>query len=246
MRRPTLIIVALLLAAAPAFAQTTQEVEQKILEESNAYRAKKDAPKLVLDDELNAIVQKHARGMAKADKYGDEDKNGHLWEGKNPAERMKAAGYKYSAFGENVGWNVGHNDPAGVMMKAWLESTGHEKNLANAAFTHVGIGAAKAKSGKWYFVQAFAKPTGKTTTVKVTIENQTKRALAFRIGTLSYELKAGKEQEFVRSTTGAKIQLGITWPGAEKEKVFDLADKAAYVLTEKEKDKFAFEKKGSD
>src|SRR5262249_39539539 len=102
MHRPTLTAVALLLAAAPAFARTSEEVEKKILDEVNAYRVKKGSPKLVVDDKLVAIAQAHAQGMAKADKLGDDGKNGHVWDGKNTTERLEAAGYKSALATENV------------------------------------------------------------------------------------------------------------------------------------------------
>src|SRR3954464_2306040 len=111
MHRPTLTAVALLLLAGPAFAQEAEEVEKKILDEINDYRAKKGAPKLVVDEKLQAVAQAHARGMAKADKYGDDGKNGHVWDGKNPAERLKAAGYKHLGMAENVGWATKPKDP---------------------------------------------------------------------------------------------------------------------------------------
>src|SRR5262249_14097684 len=151
---------------------------------------KKEVAKLEVEDKLNATAQAHARGMAKADKYGDDDKNGHFWQGKGPAERIKAAGYKFTNIAENVGWNR-NKQPAETMMKAWLDSELHRKNLLNKELTQTGIGAAKGKSGKWYIVQLFGTPAGAVTRVTLTIENQTKQAIAFRIGTKKYELKAG-------------------------------------------------------
>jgi len=241
MFRPIFTALALLLAATPAFAQKPEDVEKKILESVNAYRARKEAGKLELEGKLNATAQAHARAMAKADKYGDDDKNGHVWDGKNASERVKAAGYKFSRLGENVGWNLRQKDPAEVIVKAWIDSELHEKNMVNKEFTQTGIGAAKGESGKWYFVQLFGTPAGAVKRLTVTIENQTKQAIAFRVGRNKYELKAGETAKVNHTQAGDKAQIAITWPDSEKEELADLADKASYAFTQKDK-KYAFKK----
>jgi uncharacterized protein YkwD len=43
----------------------------------------------------------------------------------------------FSAVGENLG--AGSQDPR-VMMRLWLESGGHRKNILDHRFTHIGIG----------------------------------------------------------------------------------------------------------
>src|SRR5262249_19758994 len=249
MHRPTLTAVALLLAAAPAFAQTSEEVEKKILDEVNAYRVKKGSPKLVVDDKLVAIAQAHAQGMAKADKLGDAGKNGHGWDGKNTTERLEAAGYKSALATENVGSQTRPKDPAGALVKAWLSAPGPEKNLVNKDFTLVGIGAAKSKSGKWYYVQLLAKPAVAkpvVRTITATIENKTNQTISFRVGKDKFEMKAGQAGEITHTTSSSKSQIAVTWPDSKKEELFDLADKASYAFTQKEKDKFAFEKTSAD
>src|SRR5262249_39761300 len=153
------------------------------LKDVNAYREKKKLAKLATDDKLTAIAQAHARALAKADKFGDSGKNGHVLNGKGTKQRLDEAGYKRSTSAENVGWDEGEEDPAGVMVETWLESPGHEKNIANKDLTHTGVGAAKSKSGKWYFVQVFARPGAggapPAAKVTVTIENLTKQAIKF-------------------------------------------------------------------
>jgi hypothetical protein len=246
MRWATLAVVGLLLAGAAALAQKPEEVEEKLLDQINAYRDKKKLPKLETDDELTAIAQEHAKGMAKADKYGDTGRDGHVWQGKGPAERVKAAGYKHLGLGENVGRNANQTDPVAVMMKTWLGSAPHFKNITTKEFTKTGIGAAKSKSGKWYFVQLYARPAekpkvAKQTTYTVKLENRTKQTIAYRIEKSKFELESGKGVEVTHTTT-ARPQIAVTWPGAKKEELFDLADKGSYAFVEKDKDKYAFEK----
>ena len=63
---------------------------------------------------------------------------------------MKACSAR--AAGENIAWG---NVSADQMMVMWMNSPGHRANILNPSFTHVGIGATKASSGRWYGVQDF-------------------------------------------------------------------------------------------
>lgn len=54
--------------------------------------------------------------------------------------------------GENIAYG---NISADQMMVNWMNSPGHRANILNANFTHIGIGAVKTSSGRWYGVQDF-------------------------------------------------------------------------------------------
>ena len=54
--------------------------------------------------------------------------------------------------GENIAY--GNVTPA-QMMAMWMASTGHRENILRASFTHLGVGAAKTASGRWYATQDF-------------------------------------------------------------------------------------------
>ncbi|RIK98137.1 MAG: hypothetical protein DCC71_21150, partial [Proteobacteria bacterium] len=54
--------------------------------------------------------------------------------------------------GENVGMTVGTPER---MFARWMASARHRKQLLDARYTHVGVGAARAASGRWYAVKNF-------------------------------------------------------------------------------------------
>jgi uncharacterized protein YkwD len=54
--------------------------------------------------------------------------------------------------GENIAYG---NVTADAMMTMWMNSPGHRANILNGSFTHIGIGAVKTSSGRWYGVQDF-------------------------------------------------------------------------------------------
>ena len=79
-------------------------------------------------------------------------------DGQDPGDRMRAAGYRGSSWGENIA--AGY-DSAQKVVAAWMQSDGHRENILNCRFTTIGIGydSGKVKSdygpGSW--VQDFGR-----------------------------------------------------------------------------------------
>ena len=53
---------------------------------------------------------------------------------------------------ENLGFG---NITADALMKKWMASSRHRKNILSPRLSSVGVGAARSKSGYWYAVQDF-------------------------------------------------------------------------------------------
>ena len=64
----------------------------------------------------------------------------------------RCGGSRYGGGGENVA--VGYPDGRAVMT-GWMNSPGHRANILNSAFTHIGIGVARAADGRFYYAQNF-------------------------------------------------------------------------------------------
>jgi uncharacterized protein YkwD len=75
-------------------------------------------------------------------------------DGASPGDRISAAGYTWSSYGENIAY--GQRTPAAVM-EAWMRSTGHCQNILSPRVTEIGIGV-DGQSRGW--VQNFARPGG--------------------------------------------------------------------------------------
>jgi uncharacterized protein YkwD len=67
--------------------------------------------------------------------------------GSDPGNRIRAAGYKWKAYGENIGYN--YPDERSVII-GWLGSVNHCKNIMNPNFKEMGV----AKVGA-YWTQDF-------------------------------------------------------------------------------------------
>jgi uncharacterized protein YkwD len=105
---------------------------------------------------LAKAAQDHADNLARQDKLGDAG-NPHVLDGKSLVDRVEAVGYVYAFVAENIQVNT-FRDPAKTAFAGWLGSPPHKATMLSAVATEAGMGAARGKSGRWYFVHVFGKP----------------------------------------------------------------------------------------
>ncbi len=226
--------LAVCLFALPVLGQAPNPTEKQIVELTNKFRVEQGFGKLAVDATLLKIAQEHAGNMARQDKYGDTNKDGHVLDGKGPGDRAKAGGYRYRRLAENVGACQGYPNPGATTMEGWEKSPGHRQNLLTKEFTDIGVGAAQSKSGKWYFVQVFGLPASQAVKVMVEIENRTGHTITFRVANKEYALEAGATSQLTCSTSTDAVILNVTWPDpkAGGDKV-TLRDRTRYAFVQK-------------
>lgn len=110
---------------------------------TDAARKRAGCKPLTVSTRLNTSAQRHAKDMATNGFLGHASSDGTSWIG-----RIKAAGYPAPG-AENVARGY---DSAAVVVKKWLESPAHRRNIVNCRFTKVGIGYANPGN---YWVQDF-------------------------------------------------------------------------------------------
>jgi uncharacterized protein YkwD len=117
---------------------------------NNVRRASGLAP-LALDADLCRLARLHSGDMATNNFF-----NHHNPEGLDAAGRARQEGVRgWRALGENIALNQGYDNPADFAVERWMKSAKHRANLANASWTHTGIGVARAADGTFYFTQVF-------------------------------------------------------------------------------------------
>ena len=89
-------------------------------------------------------------------------RSGAFWHGSDFATRITAAGYDWSAAGENIA--TGFATPRAVV-SAWMASTGHCQNILDPSFSNVGTGIGRnpvsaSSSGGAAWTQDFGLPMG--------------------------------------------------------------------------------------
>ncbi|MER7699656.1 sigma-70 family RNA polymerase sigma factor [Streptomyces sp. NPDC096095] len=118
----------------------------QVTELVNAERAEEGCDPVTVSDQLNTAAQRHSADMAANDYFSHTSQDG-----RNPGDRIAAAGYRWSTYGENIA--KGQRTPAEVM-RSWMESPGHRANILNCAFKEIGVGKQDSGDGP-VWTQAF-------------------------------------------------------------------------------------------
>lgn len=133
-----LAIVALAtLALGRAHAQDTS----RVLDLVNQHRAAAGLSPLIRAAELDSAADRHSDDMATNNFMSHTGSDGS-----SPAQRISAAGYKWTTYGENIAAGYATAD---AVVAAWMNSTGHRNNILNANFKEIGI-AVTYRAGTTY------------------------------------------------------------------------------------------------
>lgn len=134
-------------ATPPVSVSTTAQVVALV----NKERAAAGCGALTEDAQLTDAAQRHSDDMAARNFFEHTNPDGA-----GPGERVTDAGYRWSAYGENIA--RGQQTPQSVM-ESWMNSPGHRANILNCSFKNIGIGIHKASGGPWW-TQDFGAKSG--------------------------------------------------------------------------------------
>ncbi|MBO1624243.1 MULTISPECIES: CAP domain-containing protein [Bacillus] len=123
------------------------EFEQRVVDLTNAERAKQGLPALKVDAELSKVARIKSEDMQKNNYF---DHNSPTYG--SPFDMMKKFGISYKSAGENIA--QGQRTPEEVV-QAWMNSEGHRANILNSGFTHIGVGY--VESGNYWTQQFITK-----------------------------------------------------------------------------------------
>jgi len=131
-----------------------------VLSQINLARAKAGCKPLALDSRLTAAAKTHAKAMAEQDFFGHSGRDGSRM-----AARIKRQGYSFRSAAENI---AAGQKSAGEVVRSWLQSPGHRRNILNCRMTETGIAVVfqaddrplrgSSHPLRYYWVQVFAVP----------------------------------------------------------------------------------------
>ncbi|MFE3494601.1 sigma-70 family RNA polymerase sigma factor [Streptomyces sp. NPDC059169] len=119
---------------------------QQVLGLVNTERSKAGCGPLRSNDKLATAAQRHSDDMAARGFFDHTNPDGS-----DPGDRITAAGYQWSTYGENIA--RGQQSPSSVM-DSWMNSPGHRANILNCSFKELGVGIHDGSGGPWW-TQAF-------------------------------------------------------------------------------------------
>jgi uncharacterized protein YkwD len=145
-----LLIAPLCCFAASASAQddALRDAEVALIKVINGERQKASVPDYKPNRRLMAAARLHANNMASL------NTGGHVLEDvkeewRRPEDRLAYVKWRGMTWGENVAW--GTSNPEAIV-RMWMNSEGHRKNLLSEYFGEIGVGLARGTSG--YYVCA--------------------------------------------------------------------------------------------
>jgi uncharacterized protein YkwD len=115
---------------------------------TNQERVKAGLPPLNANGALNNAAAAHSADQAARNQMTHTGSNGS-----NAGDRIRAAGYEPSSWGENVA--AGFTSAPSVVA-GWMGSSGHRANVLNPAFTQIGVASATAADGTRYWTMDLA------------------------------------------------------------------------------------------
>ncbi|MDL4843196.1 CAP domain-containing protein [Aquibacillus rhizosphaerae] len=126
--------------------ETMGDFQTKVVELTNQRREEKGLAPLDADPELTKVAQVKAEDMANSNYFSHTSPNYG-----SPFDMMKQFGVEYTTAAENIA--AGQTTPDEVV-KGWMNSEGHRKNILNEQLTHIGVGFAE-NGNQW--TQMFIK-----------------------------------------------------------------------------------------
>jgi uncharacterized protein YkwD len=144
-----------------AFARETaglrdlERVRAETLTRINAERRRAGSQPLVLDPSLDLAAQRHAEDMLSRSYFAHRGPDG-----RTVRDRARAAGFEWSAVGENIAEGQQSVKEA---VEAWMRSAEHRENILDRRYTETGVGLTLGrdpKTGEYriLWVQTFGLP----------------------------------------------------------------------------------------
>lgn len=115
---------------------------------ANAARWARGVAPLQMDMRITMAAAGHSAYQAQVQKMVHPGSGGS-----NAGDRLTAAGYTWSTWGENIA--AGQGDCESVV-SAWMNSAPHRANILNSTFRHIGIGMAIGANGVRYWTMDLA------------------------------------------------------------------------------------------
>ena len=126
------------------------EMVAELIVAHNRARVKAGLSELVVNPQLEAAAERHARDMAARGRMSHRG-----GDGSSPFRRMALEGYEFRAAAENVAFGQSSVE---TLMRDWMRSPGHRRNILGN-FTEMGASGAIDKSGNPYWCVTFGQPT---------------------------------------------------------------------------------------
>ena len=219
------------------------QVREQVVAATNHLREQEGRAPVKVNEALSKAAQSFAEYMADNDEYG------HTADGREPSDRVAAAGYESCIVLENIAYTenpegVATDDLAKLLVESWEQSQPHRKNMLDPDVGDIGVGVAhSAKSGRFYAAQDYGRP--KSDRVIFKIANKTDAQVKYVLDGKGFTAEPGYTMTHESCRTP---ELRFEWPeGAEADagakEALRPAAGAQYVVRKNESGAFTVERR---
>lgn len=124
------LVVAMFVLAPAAGASSYSSSELGMVRMINQIRADHILPPLRVDSKLRRAARAHSMDMLAHGYFG----HGAF------ATRIRSFGVRGRVVGENLAWGTGRSGSASSVLRMWLRSPEHRRNLLRPTFRRIGLG----------------------------------------------------------------------------------------------------------
>jgi hypothetical protein len=191
------------------------QTEIAIVEMTNAFRRESKRGEVKPNAALTAAARAFAEYQARTGTFA------HEADGRLPAQRALASGYRYCLVAENLAMNL---DSRGFEARAlareavegWKNSPGHRDNMLQPTVTEIGVAVARApdRDPKFISVQLFGRP--ESLKIEFRIENRAGGVVRYALGEETHTLPA---RAIVTHTSCDPEQLTFEKAGAAAQRL---------------------------
>ncbi|WP_433324469.1 sigma-70 family RNA polymerase sigma factor [Spirillospora sp. CA-294931] len=133
----------------PAPSKSGGGLREQVVRLVNTERARRGCRPMRENARLTAAAQKHSEEMASRRTLDHASADG-----RNPGDRITAAGYRWRAWAENIAQG---SRTSTAVMASWMKSPGHRDNIVNCGLSEIGVGISLRPGGPWW-TQKLADP----------------------------------------------------------------------------------------
>jgi uncharacterized protein YkwD len=130
---------------------SARSIERQVFALINVERNRNGLAELEWSDSLAAVARLHSDDMANAKFFSHRGSDGSMVDDR--ADRLGLGAWR--SIGENIAYMRGFEDPAGLAVAKWLESTAHRKNLLGENWKESAVGVAVTSDGTYYMTEVF-------------------------------------------------------------------------------------------
>jgi len=127
-----------------------KHIEHEVIQLCNQERAKYGLPALRPEWQVSRVARHKSMDMRDKRYFSHQSPTYG-----SPFDMLKVYNISYRSAGENIAMG---QTTAQEVVRSWMNSEGHRKNILSRDFTHIGVGYAEGGSGRFYWTQMFIRP----------------------------------------------------------------------------------------